>query len=627
MDQRPPDYLLSALTALRRGDAVSARREAETVLAARPSDPLIHHFLGIACCQLGDLPSGIGHLGAALAQQPANLLVRTMLARALDDSGDHGRLYEVVEDQFEPELVELRAKAARMLGRHTDEVVALQVLTTARPRDPLVLRALGHALALAGEAEKASEALDRALILDPSSIEIRVELGQLLCDLGQVQSGLSAFDDGLAITPNEQSLLLGRARALTMLRRFNEAELTYGKLFEIAPDNLDAIREYGLLLERTGRIDDVPALVERAKAAGLTADELGLLDAITAFRAKDHDRARTLAEAAIPIDPLRVYRLIAKIEESRGDLPAAFAAAELMNKSAPDYDRWQARGASARREIRRLADATTREWAAKFPVDLEGDRPAPAFIVGFPRSGTTLLDTFLMGHPDIVVLEEEPMLGAAQAIVGDVTRLPELNEGDIARARAAYFGSLDERIDRNDDHLVVDKMPFNMLGAALIHRLFPGASIIFAQRHPCDVVLSGFMQSFHLNEGMASFLDLANSADLYDAAMTLWTRSRTSLPLNVHDLVYERLVEDTQRELRPLIEFLGLEWRGELLDHQATAAKRGTIITPSYDQVTQPINNKAMGRWTKLQNEMVAVLPILLPWARRLGYTDDFAAG
>ena len=95
-----------------------------------------------------------------------------------------------------------------------------------------------------------------------------------------------------------------------------------------------------------------------------------------------------------------------------------------------------------------------------------------------------------------------------------------------------------------------------------------------------------------------------------------------ALPLTIHTLVYEDLVSDPEAALKPLIDFLGLEWRAELLDHRATAKSRGAIITPSYDQVVQPLNKAPSGRWRRYEEQLAPVLPVLLPWAERLGYAD-----
>jgi hypothetical protein len=385
------------------------------------------------------------------------------------------------------------------------------------------------------------------------------------------------------------------------------------------PSNLVAVREYGVLLERIGRIADLPELLRQAEAAGIKSADLSLLRAMLALENDNVPGARTLANAAADDDPVKRYRLLAKIEEKAGDFRAAFAASAAMNAAVPDRAVWLTRGAEGRAEIRRLSAALTSSPPPTLS-DRPGERRSPAFIVGFPRSGTTLLDTILMGHPEVAVLEEEPMLEAAKEVVGDLADLWQRTPEEIARARAAYFRALDERLDPAFPGLVVDKMPFNMLGAGLILRLFPDARFVFAQRHPCDVVVSGFMQSFRLNAGMASFLDIRDAADLYDAAMSLWTASRERLPLAVHDLVYEQLVQDVEGQLRPLVAFLGLDWDPALLEHRRTAEKRGMIITPSYDQVTKPITARAAGRWRKLAVELEPALPLLAPWVERLGY-------
>ena len=153
-------------------------------------------------------------------------------------------------------------------------------------------------------------------------------------------------------------------------------------------------------------------------------------------------------------------------------------------------------------------------------------------------------------------------------------------------------------------------------------RMFPDARVIFAQRHPCDVVLSGFMQGFALNDAMACFLDLALAAQFYDTAMGLFWKARELLPLNVRTLVYEELIADPEASLKPIIAFLGLEWRPELLDHRATAIARGAISTPSYDQVVRPLSKTPSGRWRRYREQLEPVLPVLLPWAERLGYAD-----
>lgn len=168
--------------------------------------------------------------------------------------------------------------------------------------------------------------------------------------------------------------------------------------------------------------------------------------------------------------------------------------------------------------------------------------------------------------------------------------------------------------------LVIDKYPLMTLRAAFIHRAFQDAKFIFALRHPCDVVLSCFMQSFRVTSAMASFLTLENAAKFYDAAMEHWFKAREILPLDVHTVRYEDMVLDLEGELRPLLGFLGLEWDAPLLDHQKTAKDRGCIRTPSYAQVTEKIYTRSSGRWQSYRKHMEPILPTLEPWIERFGY-------
>ena len=163
-------------------------------------------------------------------------------------------------------------------------------------------------------------------------------------------------------------------------------------------------------------------------------------------------------------------------------------------------------------------------------------------------------------------------------------------------------------------------MPLDMVLAGLLHRLFPDARFIFAERHPADVVLSCFITNFRLNDAMANFLDLEDSARFYDLAMTHWQQCRSIFSLDVHELRYEHMVADLEGAVRPLLDWLGLPWDQGMLDHRQTARGRGYVTTASYAQVTEPIYGRAAGRWVRYRDHLEPVLPVLAPWAERLGY-------
>ena len=116
--------------------------------------------------------------------------------------------------------------------------------------------------------------------------------------------------------------------------------------------------------------------------------------------------------------------------------------------------------------------------------------------------------------------------------------------------------------------------------------------------------------------------DLEEAARTYDAVFVNYRRARELLPLSVHEVRYERMIADLAGEMRPLLAFLGLEWRDEVLDNQASAARRGTVRTASYAQIGQPLYQRAVGRWERYRAHLEPVLPILDPWIERLGYKD-----
>ena len=396
-----------------------------------------------------------------------------------------------------------------------------------------------------------------------------------------------------------------------------------GELSALAPNDRLALHELGLVFERTSRFEELVGLLEDASRSGIGKSELPDLWAICALRAGHPDEARALLRQAPPgSDPVHWNRLRAKVFDATGDAPAAFAAAAAMNAAAPDFAHWRSRGAVYRAELRDRRSQITRERAERMPRLAQISAPKLAFLVGFPRSGTTLADTFLMGHPQCRVLEELPILLDEATRLAPLSGLHSRSPHELTRAQGSYLDRLRKAMPAAEAQVIVDKFPLNMTVAPLIASLFPGVPIIHVQRHPCDAVLSGFMQSFAQNTGNASFLDLHDAADFYDCVMHLWQASRESLELNVHTLVYEQLVRDPETALRPVVEFLDLPWDAGLLNHQATAKRRGPIANTSYNQVTEPLHKAPVGRWKRYHRQLEPVLPVLLPWAERLGYTD-----
>lgn len=226
----------------------------------------------------------------------------------------------------------------------------------------------------------------------------------------------------------------------------------------------------------------------------------------------------------------------------------------------------------------------------------------------------------LMGHTETIVMEEEQPLNRVANAIGEFNGISTLDDAGIASARALYFEEAGKICDLDPTKLLVDKSPLFINKVPLIRRLFPKSRLILAMRHPCDVVLSCFMSNFRLNTAMSNFLRLEDAAEFYDLSFRHWERSLSLLPMRVHTIRYERMVDDAEAELRPLFAYLDLEWDDKVLDHSRTARSRALITTASYSQVTEPIYNRAVGRWRRYRKHLEPILPTLAPWAEKFGY-------
>ncbi len=368
-------------------------------------------------------------------------------------------------------------------------------------------------------------------------------------------------------------------------------------------------------------------LIGTAEAQGLAGDEIDYLRALLLSREGDRagalDLVRDLQSPAI--SPSIKAQFAGQLADRLDRTEEALRFYEDMNAAQAQSPMGVGVDRSAyQRAIAALDAQTTPAWFAEWAAPpIPADRPAPAFLVGFPRSGTTLLDTILMGHSDTHVLEELPIIENMARSLGEMDNIRTLDAAAVADLRGQYFAELDKRSLPPAGSLVIDKNPLSMIRMPLIHRLFPDAKIILAMRHPCDVVLSCYSQNFKPTEAMASFLDLANASRTYDRIFHYWETCRAVFPIDVHMLRYEAMVADAEAATRPLFDFLGLEWQDAVLDHQKTAAERGFIRTPSYAQVMEPIYSSASGRWKRYEAEMREVLPILEPWVEHYGYSLD----
>jgi hypothetical protein len=236
------------------------------------------------------------------------------------------------------------------------------------------------------------------------------------------------------------------------------------------------------------------------------------------------------------------------------------------------------------------------------------------------------LDQILDSHPDLHTMEERPVLDIVKQRVRELPggypdALAGMGADEIDALRKLYFEQVAEQMGGRPRGTVVDKLPLHTIDVGLIYRLFPEAKLLLALRHPCDVVLSSFMQPFEPNPAMVQFGNLADSAQFYRAVMGLWQKYAAVLPVRYLESRYEDLIADFESQTRRILDFLELPWNDAVLGYKERAKSR-RIATPSYHQVVQPIYARSVSRWLNYREQMSDVLPVLQPLIEAFGYAD-----
>jgi hypothetical protein len=268
--------------------------------------------------------------------------------------------------------------------------------------------------------------------------------------------------------------------------------------------------------------------------------------------------------------------------------------------------------------------AQAQDWkpGAVADEDPSGTR-GHVFLLGFPRSGTTLLEVILEGHPDVVSLEENELLihGIHEFMQGPegFERLSRASTAALQPLREAYWDLVAGAGIEAAGKTFVDKHPLNTLKLPLIARLFPDARIVFACRDPRDVVLSCFRRRFRMSAPMYELLSLDGAARYYDAVMRLNGRLSGVLALNTCRVRHEDLLTDFAGEMKRICAFLDLEWVPAMGDF-ARRTQRRSALTPSTAQLVRGLNTEGIGQWRRYRAHMAPVVPMLYPWVKHFGY-------
>jgi tetratricopeptide (TPR) repeat protein len=493
---------------------------------------------------------------------------------------------------------------------------------------------------------------------------------------GRLAEAVGVLDGAIEQFPDDLGCLQARGLCLLRLERPEAARDDFERVTDLKPDFAPGFTALGQAYEASGQLAAAESRYRRALAldgANIMA-EAGLASVLG--RRGDHDEAReralrvlarepnyppaamVVAEADVaqkrPVEAATRMRALVQdprvsdVERSlalsvlgdaldrQGDTAAAFAAYRESNElrrthyapQYPDEDRTLGYARSLRQWFQHHP---ARDLLAVLPPEVS-DSPAigHAFLIGFPRSGTTLLEQVLACHPLVTSLEErETLQDAVSAFMktpADLARLGLASEAEMIPFRRKYWQRVMDASVTPNGKLFIDKHPLNGLKLPLIPRLFPEAKILLAIRDPRDVVLSCFRRRFRMSAPYYEMLTLETAAALYDCVMEITHELIGQLQLRVHTVQLERLIARFESEVGSVCTFLGLDWNDRMLDFAAGARERG-VATASGAQLSKGLNAGGVGEWRRYRDQLAPVLPTLDKWAARFGYEPSDSTG
>ncbi len=499
--------------------------------------------------------------------------------------------------------------------------------------DTLVLNLAAWRKEEAGDYGGAHALLKRALALAPGDVLILGSIAAVLRKQGYPEEALTILDRVVAAEPRHAAAWLERGYVLDALRADAAAIESYERALAIEPTLAPALGKLADAAARRGDTAASETYAHRALALNPAEPSVIFALALLAIEARDGASAVArleplLATKLAPDDRTRALTLLGDALDRQDRTAEAFAAYQRAQHSFREIYRPQLEPSRSRPSHRSFIEKIMAQ------VESAGAIPPPApqspvagaadmhvFLLGYPRSGTTLIENVLASAPGVVALEERDTLADIDAALlandGTMPPLDSLDPALVERLRATYWERVHQLGGPVEGKVLVDMNPFNGLKLPIIARLFPDARIVIMRRDPRDVMLSCFRISFTPGTAAWALSDLTEAARHYDALMRLIDRCRETLPLAYHEVRYDRLVTEFEPTVHALADFIGLEWTDEFTRFDRTAKSRG-VRTASETQVRKGLYNGG-GQWRRYADALAPVLPILDPWIARFG--------
>lgn len=604
--QHPSALLILAAAKRRQGDVAAALALLEPIAASHAQHAIVHYELGLAFGALRRGGDAVAALRRAVELKPDLGDAWRALADHLAAIGDMAGADEAYAKHLrfsirDPRLLE--AGAALVDNRIAVAENLLRTHLKQYPTDIAAIRMLAEVAARLGRRSDAEALLTRCLELAPSFTAARHNLASILHRQGKAAQALAHAEQVLAQDPSNPSYRSTKAAILGQIGEYQQAIAIYRELLAEYPRLPKAWMSFGHALKSAGHGEECIAAYRRsAELAPQFGEAWWSLANLKTFRFEPADLATMRTQLARPDltdhDLLHFHFAIGKALEDAGEWQDSFhhyAEGNRLRKSLIRYDADENTAA-----LRRSKALFTREFFEE-RAGFGDPRPDPIFIVGLPRAGSTLLEQILASHSQVEGTMELPdVIGLARELGGrrnrsQESRYPEIlatmGAADMAALGARYLDQT--RVQRKTGApFFIDKMPNNFAHVGLIQLMLPNAKIVDARRHPLACCFSAFKQHFALGQHFT--FDLADIGRYYRDYVELMAHFDAVLPGRVHRVLYERMVEDTEGEVRRLLAYCGLPFEeGCLRFYENERAVR----TASSEQVRRPIYREGVDHW------------------------------
>ncbi len=609
----------------RQGRGQEAEPLLRRALAEQPGYAKGHEELGRSLLQQGRHDEAIAELRKSLELEPKLQSAQLTLVHALTESGRGEQANELMQSFLGADPArQLIAEAAshHRAGRLEEAEKIYREILVRDPRNVEALRLLAL-VAMSGEHYGQAEALlQRAVGIAPDFLPAWIDLSRAQLEKLDIPAALASVERAADQGPRSAQVQIQKANVQARSGRHLDAIETYRRAIELNPESIAGYLGLGNTLKTIGRQRDAIDAYRRATALRPEQSEAWWsLSNLKTFRFEDQEReamARQLDAPGLPDEARAQFSFaLAKALEDRAEYDCAFEHYERGNRTRRAMEHYDPVQTELINE--RIRSVFTADFLARHAGRGHPD-PAPIFIIGLPRSGSTLIEQVLASHSQVDATHELPEVGRLIQRINrdrsDKLAYPEAVRSFDAAAWAALGRSYIDatRQYRQRAPRFIDKNPNNFASVGLLSIALPDARFINSRRHPLDTCLSCYKQLFA--RGQPFTYDLTELGEYYleyDRMMTHW---HAVLPGRVLDLQYESVVADQEGETRRLLDFCGLPWDEACLRFYETER---AIRTASSEQVRRPIYDSSVGIWRNYERQLAPLIEILQPLLSRYG--------